>query len=132
VQDARLTDRTLGEQELLLLRHVAAGGPATVGEVVETFGSPRGLARNTVLTMMERLRRKGWLTRRRRDGVYRYASPSPVGDVLRGVVSRFVERALGGSISPFVAYMSEEAVDVGPDELAELERLVARLRRRKR
>ena len=35
---------------------------------VDTFGSERGLARSTVLTMMERLRKKGHLGRRLLDG----------------------------------------------------------------
>jgi hypothetical protein len=42
-----------------------------------------------------------------------------------------VSRTLGGSVSPFVAYLSEDA-EVTPDELAELEALVARLQTKAR
>ena len=48
--------RTIGDQELALLRYVAEEGPVTVGQAAEGFGAPRGLARSTVLTVMERLR----------------------------------------------------------------------------
>jgi predicted transcriptional regulator len=108
---------------------VAERGALTVAQVAEGFGEPRGLARSTVLTMMERLRRKGYLQRRRAGGVYRYASRVAAGELLRGAVRSFVERTLGGSVSPFVAYLAEGG-EVSADELAELEALVERLRAR--
>jgi predicted transcriptional regulator len=119
--------KSIGDQELALLRHVAEQGPVSVGQVAEGFGAPRGLARSTVLTMMERLRQKGHLDREQADGVYRYFSPVPSGEVLRGAVRSFVERTLSGSVSPFVAYLTETA-EVSDTELAELEELVARLK----
>jgi predicted transcriptional regulator len=51
------TDSTIGEQEFALVRHIAEAGSASVGEVADSFGVARGLARSTVLTMMERLRK---------------------------------------------------------------------------
>ena len=121
----------VGAQELALLRFLAQHGPLTVGEAVERFGEPQALARSTVLTMMERLRKKGHLTRKRVDGVFRYASPLSHGQVLAGVVGEFVESALEGSVSPFVAYLSESE-DVSDAELAQLESLVARLKSTRR
>ena len=63
-------------------------GAATVAEVVERFGQPRGLARSTVLTMMERLRKKGHLSRQQVDGVYRYATRTAPGDAVQHAVAR--------------------------------------------
>jgi len=116
-----------GTQELQLLRHIARGGPASVGQVAETFGATQELARSTVLTMMERLRAKGYLTRRRVKGVYVYASSTRDEDLLRDVVGRFVQRALEGSVSPFAAYLAERS-QVSETELEELERALERLR----
>lgn len=121
-----MKQKSIGDQELALLTFVAEQGEATVGEAAERFGEPRGLARSTVLTMMERLRQKGHLDRRSLDGIYRYFSPASSGDVLKGVVRQFVEKTLGGSLSPFVAYLTESA-EVSATELEELEGLVARL-----
>ena len=123
--------KSIGDQELALLRHVAESGPATVGEATEGFGEPRGLARSTVLTMMERLRQKGHLEREQVEGVYRYFSPVSSGDLLRGAVRTFVEKTLDGSVSPFVAYLTESA-EVSDSELAELEQLVSRLKSKKK
>ena len=119
-------ESSLGEQELALLRHIASRGAVTVGEAAESFGAGRGLARSTVLTMMERLRRKGRLTRRISQGVYHYRARASSADLLKGAVQRFVERHLDGSVSPFIAYLSESG-DLSEKERRELERIVARL-----
>jgi predicted transcriptional regulator len=120
-----------GDQELALLRFVGDRGRATVGEAAEGFGGPRGLARSTVLTMMERLRKKGHLTRRAVGGVYHYTPRLAPGVALSHAVESFVERTLGGSISPFVNYLAghEELTD---DELAELEAVLQKLQRGRR
>jgi predicted transcriptional regulator len=123
--------KTIGDQELALLQYVDDRGGATVGQAAEEFGAPRGLARSTVLTMMERLRAKGRLDRRQVDGVYQYFSPAPAGEVLQDVVRAFVEKTLGGSVSPVVTYLTGKA-EVSDEELAELEGLVARLQSRKK
>jgi predicted transcriptional regulator len=118
--------KSIGDQELALLQYLAERGGATVGQAAEEYGVPRGLARSTVLTMMERLRAKGRLDRRQVAGVYRYTSLAAAGEVMRGVVKSFVEKTLGGSVSPFVTYLTEEA-EVSAADLAELEELVAKL-----
>lgn len=120
-----------GAQELQLLRHIARSGPASVGQVAETFGASQELARSTVLTMMERLRRKGYLTRRRSKGVYVYASSARDEELLRDAVGRFVARALEGSVSPFASYLAERS-QVTDVELAELEEALERLRSRRK
>jgi predicted transcriptional regulator len=117
---------TIGDQELSLVRHIADCGGATVGEVAAAYGESHGLARSTVLTMMERLRRKGFLTRRLADGVYRYHTRATSAELTRGAIRRFVERSLDGSVAPFVAYLSE-TTDVTDAELRELQAAVARL-----
>jgi predicted transcriptional regulator len=117
---------TIGEQELTLLRHIADRGTVTVGETAEEFGTSRGLARSTVLTMMERLRRKGYLSRRMTQGVFRYRALSSSAELLKDAVQRFVERNLDGSVSPFLAYLSETS-ELSDQEKQDLERIVARL-----
>lgn len=124
------TGKSIGDQELALLRHVAEAGPVTVGQVVESYGSPHGLARSTVLTMMERLRQKGYLAREPVGGVFHYRAASTSGELLQGAVRTFVENTLAGSVSPFVSYLTERS-EVSDEELAELEQLVDRLKSRR-
>ncbi|MFN7965544.1 MAG: BlaI/MecI/CopY family transcriptional regulator [Acidobacteriota bacterium] len=117
---------TLGEQELALLRWVAEYGPLTVGEALERFGEQHGYARTTVTTMLERLRKKGYLVRRSRQGINQYASKTGHKRLLHEQVERFVERTLEGSVSPLVAYLSESRA-LSPEEVQQLESLVDRL-----
>ena len=119
-------ESTIGDQELALLRHIADRGTVTVGEAADEFGASRGLARSTVLTMMERLRRKGYLSRRMAQGVFRYRACASSAELLKDAVQRFVERNLDGSVSPFLAYLSE-AAELSEQERQDLERIVARL-----
>lgn len=119
-------ESTIGEQELALLRHIADREGVSVGEAADEFGVGRGLARSTVLTMMERLRRKGYLSRRMTQGVFRYRACASSAELLKGAVQRFVERSLDGSVSPFLAYLSETA-ELSEQERQDLERIVARL-----
>jgi predicted transcriptional regulator len=120
--------KSIGDQELALLRFISERSPSTVAEAVEGFGHPRGLARSTVQTVMERLRKKGHLSRRMIDGVYRYAPRTHHSAAVRQAIASFVDRTLGGSISPFVTYLAERH-DVSDDEVAELEALLAALQR---
>ncbi len=118
--------KSLGEQELELLRWIAQHGPVAVAEVVERAGDSLNLSRSTVHTMMERLRKKGYLTRDRREGAYRYASPVASEDLLGGLVQRFVEKTLAGSISPLIAYFAK-VQHLSPEERAQLESLLSKL-----
>jgi hypothetical protein len=45
---------------------------------------------------------------------------------MKGAVRRFIERNLGGSVSPFLAYLSESR-EISDSERRELEQIVARL-----
>jgi predicted transcriptional regulator len=117
---------SLGRQQSDLLRFVAENAPISVGEVAEQFGGPRGLARTTILTMMEKLREKGYLRREKEGAHFRYRTVEEPGETLNGLVAEFVDRTLGGSVSPMVAYLAR-AKGLTPGELAELKRMVARL-----
>ena len=126
-----MPEPSIGEQELALLRHIADRGQVSVGEAADEFGAARGLARSTVLTMMERLRGKGHLARQLVDGVYRYRARASSADLLKSAVQRFVERNLDGSVSPFLAYLSEPG-RLSDEELKELEAIVNRLHAKRR
>ena len=113
----------LGSTEIEILRYIGDHHPIRVGEVAEHVAQTTGQARTTVLTIMERLRRKGHLTRKRVGGVFRYTPKIPKHDLLRGLVEDFVDKTLGGSVSPFVVYLSESG-PISDDDLEMLKRVV--------
>ena len=116
----------LGDQELEVLRYVSDNAPVTVREVAEMFGAPRGLARTTILTVMERLRKKGHLSRRKSASAFEYLPAVSKQDLMQGLVQDFVEKTLGGSLTPFVAYLSDNK-GLSDAELSDLRRLVGKL-----
>ena len=122
-----MKQKTIGDQELALLRMVSADGPLSVAEASETFGAERGLARSTVITMLERLRAKGHLRRAAVGGRYRYSAAVKPAALVERAVESFVEKTLGGSVAPLVAFLAERG-DVSAKERAELERMLDRLR----
>jgi predicted transcriptional regulator len=116
----------LGQEEWDILRRVAETAPVSVRDVADHFAETKGLARTTVLTVMERLRTKRFLRRRKSDGVYRYSPSVPLPELAQGMVARFVETRLQGVIAPFLAYLSDSA-NVSDEELDKLKRLVSEL-----
>ncbi|MEM9643650.1 MAG: BlaI/MecI/CopY family transcriptional regulator [Planctomycetota bacterium] len=117
---------TLGRLQAEVLRYVAENPDVSVAEVASHFASKSGKARTTILTVMEKLREKGYLTRRQRDGRFAYAPKRAANEVLNGIIKQFVDETLGGSVSPFVNYLSESG-DLTGEELSELKNLVHRL-----
>ena len=66
--------KPLGKGELEVLRLVRENHPVTVREVAQRVAESGGQARTTTLTVMERLRSKGYLRRRKVDGVNQYTA----------------------------------------------------------
>jgi predicted transcriptional regulator len=117
---------SIGRAELSILEYVTDHHPISVGAVAKHFAASAGLARTTVLTVMDRLRRKGFLSRKRVAGVYHYSPRVPKATLLQTLVRDFVEKTLGGSLTPFLAYLTHEAERTG-EQVKELKRLVQTL-----
>lgn len=99
---------SLGEQENEVLNYIAGVGKSSVRDVAVYFEEQRGLARTTILTVMERLRKKGYLLRTKQDGLFIYTQKFETGKVLKSRVGDFVEKTLGGSISPLLSYFIDQ------------------------
>jgi predicted transcriptional regulator len=113
----------LGQVEWEILRFVSEHHPVTVREVADHMAASRGQARTTVLTVMERLRAKGFLVRRKQAGVYQYSPKKTLPELTHSLVHNFVENMLNGKLSPFFAYLSRSH-QISDEQLDELRRLV--------
>jgi predicted transcriptional regulator len=120
---------SLGEQELQILRYISDHAPVSVREVAAHFAETRSLARTTILTVMERLRKKGFLDRTRDGGNYLYSPRREQGALLRDLVRDFADRILEGSHDPFIAYLASDA-QLSDEQIADLRRLVDKLERK--
>ena len=118
---------SVGEEEMKVLRFISEQAPVSTGEVARQYGEPNGLARGTVIKMMERLHKKGYLVRQQHEGVYQYSPCVPKQELLQNLMHDFVEKTLRGSVSPIVAYLTNSK-EVSDTELDELGKLVDELR----
>lgn len=112
----------MGKEELVVFQFIQENAPVTVREVSDHFADA-GKARTTILTVMERLREKGLLEREKVSGAFRYQPAVDAAVVMKSLVGDFVQRVLGGSLSPFMAYMSESS-ELSSAELAQLKDIV--------
>lgn len=117
----------LGEQELDVLQFVTDRPGITVREVAQQFGEPRELARTTILTVMENLRAKGFLTRKKGLHAFEYSPVVSRTELMRRLAGDFIRNTLKGSVSPVAAYLAG-APEVPDEELDELEAVLERLR----
>lgn len=84
-----------GEREIMEI--IWDMGEAGVLEVTEVLNQQRPVARNTVRTLMERIKEKGWLTHRVEGRSYRYSATVPREESLGQRVMDMVDKACGGN-----------------------------------
>ena len=86
--------RKFGELEAVIMHRLWAWGrPALVREMVDDLQKDRQIAYTTVMTVMDNLRKKGWLQRHADGRAYRY-EPLVSGDEYS---ARLMRQALAGS-----------------------------------
>lgn len=117
----------LGRGELEMLRVVERRQPVTAGDLAREVAQTTGQARTTVSTVLERLRRKGYLARKKSQGRYHYSTRLASRELLADLVGDFVEGTLGGSVSPFFAYLTDQA-QLDEAQLRELKQLARQLK----
>jgi len=98
----------------------------SVRSVAVEYGEPKGLARTTVQTMMERLRKKGFLNRDSHDGGFLYVAKQGKERTLHDSIETFVQTTLGGSIAPIASYFAN-AKNLKPEEIEMLRGVIDEL-----
>jgi predicted transcriptional regulator len=125
------SEEPLGRLEMDVLKYGLEHAPITVGEAAKHFAESSGQARTTILTVMERLRAKGYFTRRKVAGVHQYRPTVRKADFLNRLVHEFVDDVLSGAVSPFVAYLTKSTL-LNEDEAKKLGELLKRIELRER
>jgi len=118
--------KTLGRVESELLRYIDENQPVTARCVADYWLETHGQARTTVLTVIERLKEKGFISRKKYEGVYQYSAKRTSAQILQSLVGDFVSGVLGGSLTPFTAYLNE-AKNLDPNEVAALKKIIVEL-----
>lgn len=98
---------SLGEFEVQVLRLVWRHQPCTERQISDLIQQERAVARTTVLKTLQRLEAKGLLRRQPDETPIRFCAAVDEGRVLPDLIGRFVERVLGGSPGPLVAFLAD-------------------------
>jgi predicted transcriptional regulator len=118
----------LSGAQLEIMNLVWARGEATVTEIWKELEVQRPIARTTVLTVMDRLEKKGWL-KRRVEGQQHYYSPARSrARALGGLVERLVDTAFAGSAEDLVMALLDGR-GVTEEEAKRIRRLIDKARR---
>jgi predicted transcriptional regulator len=123
--------RPIGQAELEILKYIQDNAPVTVRQVADHLAQTKGIVRTTVLNVMSRLVSKGYLSRKKSAGVFQYSPRVGKAHLLQTLVGEFVDTALGGSVSPFMAYLAEDA-RLSAQDVAQLEQLLHTLNSNRR
>lgn len=80
-------------------------GSATVRDIYEALLERRKIAYTTVMTMMKILETKGYLKKRRQDRAFLYRPARPKNQIIRGMISEFIDRVFNGSAEPLLVHL---------------------------
>jgi predicted transcriptional regulator len=115
--------RGFGELESVIMHRVWGHGlPVTVRELFDELHHERVIAYTTVMTTMDNLHRKGWLTRVKEGKAYRYTATASRDEYS----ARLMREALDGGgdtqavLSHFVAQMDGEESELLRDVVRRL------------
>jgi predicted transcriptional regulator len=87
------------QHEILETVWAAQGAGATVTQIWETVAAKRPVTRTTVLNLVDRLERRGWLKRKKVEGSFRYSATVDSPTAARMIAEDFVDEFFGGSRS---------------------------------
>ena len=123
-------DLTPAQYEILA---VAWDGPVagmTVAEMWQAIADRRSVTRTTVLNLVDRLEKRGWLTRESVSGVYRYRPTIDRQAVAGRLAAGFVADFFGGSPMQFVQSLLGSE-DVSTADIDRLQRILSEAKQRK-
>lgn len=123
-------DLTAAQYELLA---VAWDGPAmgmSVAEIWQAVADRRGVTRTTVLNVVDRLEKRGWLARESIGGVYRYRPTLDRATAEARLATGFMAEFFGGSPTQLVQSLLGSD-DVSSADIDRLQQVIAEAKRRK-
>ena len=121
--EARVSDA-----ELQVLQLLWDESPLDAVELSRRLPADRSWSLATVKTLLSRLLAKGAVAAEASGRRYLYRPAVDRDAVASSQANRLIDRLFGGRVSPLVAQMAEQG-SIGPDDLAELEALIRKLRK---
>ena len=98
----------LSGAQLEVMQVIWDHGENTVSEVWQTISQHRAIARNTVLTVLDRLEKRGWLSKRSVGNSHIYSAAVSQQATLSETVKHFVDTFFGGSSDSLMMTLLED------------------------
>ena len=115
---------SVSDAELEVLKVLWASGPATVREVAAALRRQRRrLAYNTVLTLLSRLRDKGFVDADRRDTAHVFRAVVSRDELVGSSLSALADRVCDGTASPLLLALVRDP-RLSSDDIAHLRKLL--------
>jgi predicted transcriptional regulator len=118
----------LGELQSAVMEAVWNLGEATVSQVRDRLAVERELAYTTVLSVMQKLEKGGWLKHRADGRSYVYMPRRSRSDAGRSALRQFTKRMFGGDPLVLFEHLLDDERLTGA-ELAELRKMLERRRK---
>ena len=115
------------ELELEILKILWADGSGSVREVRDRLSEIRDLAFNSVMTILNIMVKKGYVSRKKEKGRYVYRAQVTQESTSRGMVRDLLDRVFDGSAASLMVNVIE-AGDMDAGELEALRRLIEQKR----
>jgi BlaI family penicillinase repressor len=120
---------TISNAEWLVMKVIWAKSSATAAEVVEALEGETAWKPKTIMTLLNRLAKKGALRFKKEGRAYRYFPVIGEAETIKAESRSFVERVYGGALTPMLVSFLEEA-ELSQEEIGDLKRLLDRRRKR--
>ncbi len=121
----------LGELQRKVLEIVWERGEASVHDVLRVLGRRRKLAYTTVLTVMQKLEKAGWLAHRSEGKSYIYRPAVSREQAGAGSVRRFLAHVFEGDAVAMFQHLIRES-DLSDEDLRELRRMIEEKRKERK
>jgi len=119
----------LGDLQLRIMRVLWSYGSLNVTRVQQELGG-EPLAYTTVATMLHKMEERGLVRHHEQDRRFIYEPAVSQEEVTRGMANDLISRIFQGSLADAVSHMLD-ARDVSRGELAQLDELIKRRKRRR-
>jgi len=121
----------LGELQRAVMEVVWRRGEASVHDVLRELGRRKKLAYTTVLTVLQKLEKAGWLTHRAEGKSYIYIPKASREEAGAGSVRGFLRRVFEGDAVAMFQHLIRES-NLSEEELDELRALIDEKRKERK
>jgi BlaI family penicillinase repressor len=114
----------LTDLQLAILRILWDRGSATAAEITDALKSSRGLAQQTIATILSRLERRGIVRHQTRQRQYIYSAVLSEPDARRTMLAELTDRVFEGDVAALVSQLLS-AREMSAGDLARVKALIS-------